>query len=201
MIRRKTKNSHFVLLEWLLNFPSGMKLRNIFSYFIIIIHCQTFASLNITFLVYFFCRAEIKELHQGVSPKKEKLTQWLSSSIAELRSEISELQASASNLTRTCHQRNLFTEEIREIRDDMNTFKLELKAIKSRQDKTESMLHELREELVQSSEDFSRTNTRQRIVVSKISNSLLSLYLNWNQKSHKNSMILVLFTTHRRHIL
>lgn len=99
-----------------------------------------------------------------MSPKKEKLTEWLSSSIAELRSEISELQASASNLTKSCHQRNLFTEDIRSIRDEMNSFKLELSAIKTRQDKSDVLLRELREEITQSSEDLGKSSTKHKTV-------------------------------------
>lgn len=109
-------------------------------------------------------RAEIKTLRQGVSPKKEKLTEWLSSSIAELRSEISELQASASNLTKSCHQRNLLTEDIRAIRDEMNTFKLEVNAIKTRQDKSDVLLRELREETFQSAEDYGKSYHKHKTV-------------------------------------
>lgn len=99
-------------------------------------------------------RSEIKTLRQGVaSQNKEKLTEWLSSSIAELRSEISELQASASNLSQTCHQRNLFADDLQSIRDEMKTFKLEINAIKSRQEKSEVLLRELREEITENSRD------------------------------------------------
>lgn len=112
----------------------------------------------------FTSRAEIKTLHQGVSPKKEKLTEWLSSSIAELRSEISELQASASNLTKSCHQRNLITEDIRSIHDDMNTFKLEMSAIKTRQDRSDVLLRELREEITHSAEDFGQSSAKHKTV-------------------------------------
>lgn len=107
-----------------------------------------------------------------MSPKREKLTEWLSSSIAELRSEISELQASASNLTKSCHQRNLFTEDIRGIRDEMNSFKLELSAIKTRQDKSDVMLRELREEIAQSSEGLGKLPTKHKTVsiINKLSN-------------------------------
>ncbi|KAG5678216.1 hypothetical protein PVAND_007908 [Polypedilum vanderplanki] len=92
-------------------------------------------------------RAEIKTLRQRTSPNREKLTSWLSSSITELRSEVAELQASASNLSQTCHQRNLFADDLQSIRDELKTFKLELNAIKSRQEKSDVLLRELREEL------------------------------------------------------
>lgn len=105
-----------------------------------------------------------------MSPKREKLTEWLSSSIAELRTEVSELQATASNLTRSCHQRNLVTEEMRNIHDEIDTFKLELSAIKARQDKSEALLRELRDEMIQgagessSAEDNNAVNSKQRKV-------------------------------------
>jgi SMC interacting uncharacterized protein involved in chromosome segregation len=120
--------------------------------------------LIVNFFSSFLYRGEIKALRQGVSPKKEKLTEWLSSSIAELRSEISELQASASNLTKSCHQRNLFTEDIRSVHNDMNTFKLELSAIKQRQDKSDVLLRELREEITQSSEDLGKSFSKHKTV-------------------------------------
>lgn len=85
------------------------------------------------------------------SVNREKLTEWLSSSIKELRSEVSELQASASNLSRTCHQRNLFADDLQDIRDELKTFKLEINAIKSRQEKSEVLLRELREEITENS--------------------------------------------------
>lgn len=110
-------------------------------------------------IILFLFRAEIKRLRQGVIPKKEKLTEWLSASIAELRSEISELQASASNLTKSCHQRNLFTEDIRSIRDEISTFRLEVSALRTRQDKSDTLLHELRDEIFQNSEDSAKASS------------------------------------------
>lgn len=85
------------------------------------------------------------------SVNREKLTEWLSSSIKELRTEVSELQASASNLSRTCHQRNLFADDLQIIRDELKTFKLEISAVKSRQGKSEVLLRELREEITENS--------------------------------------------------
>lgn len=113
---------------------------------------------------FFLCRAEIKTLRQGVPSKKEKLTEWLSASIAELRSEVAELQASASNLTKVCHQRNLFTEDIRTIQSEMNSFRLELNAMKARQEKTDVLLRELREEIIQSSEDIGKSAQKHKVV-------------------------------------
>jgi chromosome segregation ATPase len=94
-------------------------------------------------------RAEIKTLRQRTSPNREKLTSWLSSSIGELRTEVAELQASASNLSQTCHQRNLFADDLQSIREELKTFKLELNAARSRQEKSDVLLRELREELTE----------------------------------------------------
>jgi len=99
-------------------------------------------------------RAEIKILRQGVPPNQEKLTTWLSSSIAELRKEISELQESASNLSKTCHQRNFISDDLQRLHDDIKILKLEINAMKSRQEKSEVLLRELREEITENSKDL-----------------------------------------------
>lgn len=116
-----------------------------------------FPLFNFSILLFLY-RAEIKTLRQGVSPKKEKLTEWLSSSIAELRSEISELQSTASNLTKSCHQRNIFVEDIHSVREEMGKFKLELSSIKTRQDKSDVLMRELREEITESSEELGKSS-------------------------------------------
>jgi hypothetical protein len=46
----------------------------------------------------------------------------------------------------------------------MNTFKLELSAIKTRQDKSEVLLRELREEITQSSEELGQTLPKHKSV-------------------------------------
>lgn len=119
---------------------------------------MVFSLFSLTTSPFFSCRAEIKTLRQGASPKKEKLTEWLSNSIAELRSEISELQATASNLTKSCHQRNIIT-------DDINMFKLETSALRTRQDQSDVLLRELREEITQGSgEDFTKSSLKHNAV-------------------------------------
>jgi len=101
-----------------------------------------------------------------VSPNQEKLTTWLSSSISELRTEISELQQSASNLSRTCHQRNLFADDLKSIRDEIKTFKLDINAIKSRQERSDVLLRELREEITENSKDLWNSYEERRKKVS-----------------------------------
>lgn len=89
----------------------------------------------------------------------------MSNSIAELRSEISELQASASNLTKSCNQRNLITEDIRIIRDDINMLKLETSSLRTRQDQSDVLLRELREEITQGSgENFTKSSLKHKTV-------------------------------------
>lgn len=46
----------------------------------------------------------------------------------------------------------------------MNTFKLEVNAMKTRQDKSDVLLRELREEIVQSSEDFGKSYSKHKTV-------------------------------------
>lgn len=133
------------MLEWFFKFT----FYTIHSLFLSFFSLFTF----IYFFSFFIFRSEIKTLRQGVSPNKEKLTKWLSSSISELRTEVAELQASASNLSQTCHQRNLFADDLQGIRDEIKTFKLEVNAIKSRQEKSEVLLRELREEITENSKD------------------------------------------------
>ncbi|XP_070501929.1 protein scabrous isoform X2 [Chironomus tepperi] len=117
-------------------------------------------------------RAEIKILRQGVSPNQEKLTTWLSSSISELRTEIAELQQSASNLSKTCHQRNLFADDLKSIRDEIKTFKLEINAIKSRQERSDVLLRELREEITENSKDLWKSYEERRKKIESSSSSL-----------------------------
>jgi hypothetical protein len=62
---------------------------------------------------------------------------------------VAELQASASNLSQTCHQRNLFADDLQGIREELKTFKLELSAMSSRQEKSDDLLRELRGELAE----------------------------------------------------
>lgn len=93
-----------------------------------------------------------------MSTNKERLTmQWLSQSITEIRSEIAEIQESSSNLSKNFQKKNLISEDIESLRSDLQNLRLELTAIKSRQDNTDVFVRELREEAIQSSEDLRRS--------------------------------------------
>lgn len=70
---------------------------------------------------------------------------------------MSEIQATASNVSKYCHERNTIGEDIKSLRDEMKMLKLEVNALKSRQDKSEVLLRELREEITESSEDIHKT--------------------------------------------
>ena len=97
-----------------------------------------------------------KEKHP--TSTKERLTvEWLSQAITELRSELSELQEVTNNTTRSLQQRNQFVEDIAELRTDFQKFKLDLQALKLRQEATDKIVQELRSEAIQINEDFRRS--------------------------------------------
>ncbi|XP_062543689.1 protein scabrous [Armigeres subalbatus] len=107
-------------------------------------------------------RDDIKMLRESNSPNKERLTvQWLSQSIAEIRSELAELQESSSNVSKDAQLRNQLMEDINTLRADYSSMRLELESLRSRQEKTEVLVRELREEAVQSAEDIRRSLNRQ----------------------------------------
>lgn len=87
----------------------------------------------------------------------------MSQSITELRNELAELQEATSNTSRMLHQRNQYTEDIIELKEDFSKFKLELGALKMRQENTERIVKELRAEAIQTADDFRRS----RLHVSK----------------------------------
>lgn len=104
-------------------------------------------------------------MREGVSSNKERLTvQWLSQSITELRSEVAELQDSSSSLSRSIQQKSLSREDIQDLRDENKRFKLELDALRSRQDQSEVLLKELREEAIQSAADLRKSLLQQQKV-------------------------------------
>lgn len=76
-------------------------------------------------------------------------------------SEVSEIQQTASDLSKKFLQKNFLTEDIQNMHEEMKTFKLEMNAMKSRQDKSEVLLRELREEVTQSSEDYRKSFLKQ----------------------------------------
>lgn len=113
-------------------------------------------------------RQEIKILREGASLNKEHLTtQWLSESITELRNEVAELQESQVNVTRTLMQtRTTLTEEINEMKDELATVRLEMKASRERQQKTDYVVKELQDEAIQHVEDVKKYMIRHKDSVS-----------------------------------
>lgn len=92
------------------------------------------------------------------SATKERLTiEWLSQSIAELRSELSELQEASSNTSRSLQQRNTVLEDITELRTEFDKLKLDLTAMKQRQEETNKIIRELRNEAIQSADDIRKS--------------------------------------------
>lgn len=95
---------------------------------------------------------------------KERLTvQWFTDTMGEIRQELSELQQSTSNISRDLQQKNQFYEDINQLRVDFKTIKLEIEALKSRQETTEFIVKELRDEALEQSNQI-RRNTREREV-------------------------------------
>lgn len=112
-------------------------------------------------------RQEVKMLNRANKPSstKEHLTvDWLSQSITELRSEVSELQEASSNTSRHLQQRNIVLEDIAELRTDYAKLQLELIGLRERQDETDKIVHELRNEAIQSADDLRKN----RLHVSEI---------------------------------
>uniref|UniRef100_A0A182WWQ9 Uncharacterized protein n=1 Tax=Anopheles quadriannulatus TaxID=34691 RepID=A0A182WWQ9_ANOQN len=102
--------------------------------------------------------ADVNQLRETNSPSKERLTvQWLSQSIAEIRSELAEVQGSFGGGSKDAQFRNQLLEDLSTLRADFGTAKLELESLRSRQEKTEVLVRELQEEAVQSADDIRRS--------------------------------------------
>lgn len=93
----------------------------------------------------------------GANGNKERLTiEWLQQSVGELRKQLVELQTLASNAMRDINTRTQSWEDLTTIRSDFQQLKLELAALKERQQQTDVYVQELREETVQQEEDYKR---------------------------------------------
>ncbi|CAD7078078.1 unnamed protein product [Hermetia illucens] len=100
-------------------------------------------------------RQEVKTLREGGNGNRERLTvEWLTQSIAEMRKELTELQEIASNASKDLNRRSQTFEDLATIRNDFKTVKLELEALKHRQEKSEVFVRELREEALQTEDDI-----------------------------------------------
>lgn len=90
-----------------------------------------------------------------LSNNKERLTiEWLQQSIGELRKQLVELQQIASNAMRDVTTRTQSWEDLATIRSDFQQLKLELAALKERQQQSDVYIQELREESEQQEEEF-----------------------------------------------
>lgn len=99
--------------------------------------------------------------------------QWLSQSIAEIRSELAELQGSFGGGSKDAQFRNQLLEDLSTLRADFGTAKLELESLRSRQEKTEVLVRELQEEAVQSADDIRRSLNMRHEKVSERTNLFL----------------------------
>lgn len=117
-------------------------------------------------------RQEIKSLRKASTSNKERLTvEWLSESITELRTELSELQEASSNASRNLNRPSAVQEDVVELRNDFTKMQLEIEAIKLRQESTERLVKELQSEAVQRYEDL-RKSTKFNAKVSVVVRSL-----------------------------
>ncbi|XP_049540992.1 protein scabrous [Anopheles darlingi] len=105
-------------------------------------------------------RADVNGLSaHGSGASKERLTvQWLSQSMAELRSELAELQQTvgggSGGPSKEAQFRNQLLEDLGALRSELAGVRLEVEALRSRQEKTEVLVRELQEEAVQSADDL-----------------------------------------------
>lgn len=106
-------------------------------------------------------------MREGASLNKEHLTvQWLSESITELHNEVAELQESLVNVTRTLQQRTPVMEEINEMKDEIASIHLEMKAARERHGKTEYAVKELQDEAIQHVADVRKYMMQHKDLVS-----------------------------------
>lgn len=106
----------------------------------------------------------------NLNSKEHLTTKWLSESITELRNQIAELQESQANVTRSIQQRTPVAETISEMKEDIAAIRLEIKAIRERQSKTEDTLKELQDEAIQHVEDVKKYIIQNKNLVSFILN-------------------------------
>lgn len=103
-------------------------------------------------------RQEIKTLRDGTTFDKEHLTtQWITKSMKELRTELAEVQESVSSGSKDAQLRSQIIEDVDTMQSEYKKIKLELDALRSRQEKTEVLMRDLRDELMQSSEDIRKS--------------------------------------------
>lgn len=106
----------------------------------------------------FPCSREVAALRDGhLGGNKERLTvEWLQQSIAEIRKQLVELQELASEASKSISHRTQSYEDMATVRSDFTQLKLEVAALRERQQQSEVFIQELREEALQQEEDYKR---------------------------------------------
>ncbi|KAM8714440.1 hypothetical protein ACLKA7_014553 [Drosophila subpalustris] len=108
-------------------------------------------------------RREVQMLRATHSGNKERLTvEWLQQSISEIRKQLVELQRTAGNVAKDArHGDSAAYEDLATIRNDYQQLKLELAAQRERQQQTEVIVQEMREELMQQEQEFKHQLNKQ----------------------------------------
>lgn len=110
-----------------------------------------------------FCRREMQTLRATHSSNKERLTvEWLQQSISEIRKQLVELQRTAGSVAKDVRHGGAAYEDLATIRNDYQQLKLELAAQRERQQQTEVIVQELREELMQQEQEYKHDLIRQQ---------------------------------------
>lgn len=102
----------------------------------------------------------LRATHSG---NKERLTvEWLQQSISEIRKQLVELQRTAGSVAKDVRHGGAAYEDLATIRNDYQQLKLELAAQRERQQQTEVIVQELREELLQQEQEYKHDLNRQQ---------------------------------------
>ncbi|XP_017873085.1 PREDICTED: protein scabrous-like [Drosophila arizonae] len=108
-------------------------------------------------------RREMQTLRATHSGNKERLTvEWLQQSISEIRKQLVELQRTAGSVAKDVRHGGAAYEDLATIRSDYQQLKLELAAQRERQEQTEVIVQELREELLQQEQEYKHDLNRQQ---------------------------------------
>lgn len=94
----------------------------------------------------------LRATHSG---NKERLTvEWVQQSISEIRKQLVELQRTAGNVAKDVRHSGGAYEDLATIRSDYQQLKLEVAAQRERQQQTEVLVQELREEMLQQEQEY-----------------------------------------------
>lgn len=146
-------------------------------------------------MIFFHFRHEVKILRDGGLANKERLTvQWLTKSITELRNELSELQDSSNKITRDLQQKNQILDDISGLRTDFQNVRLELESLRTRQETSEVLVKELRDELAQNAEDMQKAFDRLFINQVGLWKFILIFYVYFMKVCAHNLCLCVVYT-------